>query len=648
MTRYRGIPCALFALALAASPTRVSRTPAAPSESPTLSPGPHGPDPWSREWTLEHPAHISVIRARFDSTTTGVPIRYRWEIRACGSGELTTIADASEHRDDPNGALVLPRRRTWFVDAEGCGVRLVVMGTNGGMPAIHDVELIEGARDVLRDAVADEDPERALTDGQYETGWSGAKSSGRWTVTLRLPRAERIDRVRLVLGATATTVARHVGLGRNYAVARTPQRWSLEVSDDGVTYSTVARGREPLVRRPLVHVPHPRPVIALRLVMEGATDEAGQVSLNASPMVRELSAYAADDARPLLPEPWILSVNANPAASARKGTGGELANDAYFAKFLQLRFAGSNAGVARDDRYARSLGNKGELVAVEPTASDGRALESIEGDDPALSEAFLTASWPPPISVLSGSNDWEYARRTTPDITGTTRWNPLLSSHDGGMGDLAGAVKHRAAPFIGFCGGAQILALLEARADGSGREIDAVLRRNTGRPIRGFAPESSLIRAWPGESRLAPRVTFDKSDPLFADLAFPSGRSATHAFPQSHLDLVRPDAFAPGGPLARLRVVATSLFCSPVVVASLNPIAFEKNPSGAGRCSRVTEVFRSNDEAHGWPVIGAQFHAEQRDYAQPPPGDPPEAVADARLFVAAAYEEILDSYLSRR
>jgi hypothetical protein len=602
-------------------------------------PGPHGPNAWTREWTFDHEQHVSVIRARFASTTTGVPIRYAWEARRCGSGEYTPIADASEHRNDPSGLLVLPRRRTWFVEATGCAIRLVVTGTNGGVPAIASAELIEGARDVLRGAIAQEDPEHAINDDQYETAWAGEKGAGRWTVTLRLPRAERIDRVRLVLGANATSIAR-AGLGRDYAVARAPQRWSLEASEDGTTYTTIARGASPLVRRPLMRIAHPKPVMSLRLVMEGATDDEGRVSMRSSPIVREIAAYAATDARPILPEPWVLSVNANPAASARKGAGGELANDAYFAKFLQLRFALLNQGVARDDRYTRTLGNRGELLAAEPSPSDGRALESIEGDDAALNESFLTASWPPPIAVLSGSNDWEYARRTLPSTSGTTKWNPLLPARSGGMGDLAEAVKHRATPFVGFCGGAQILALLEAHSDGSGAEIDAVLRRNTGRPIRGFAPESALIRAWPGESRPAPKVTFDKNDPLFSDLAFPGGRSTTHAFPEAHLDLVRPDAFLPNGPLSRFQVLATSLFCSPVVVASLNP-----SPNGIGRCSKVTEVFRSRDP--GWPIIGAQFHAEMRDYEKPPAGDPPEAIADSRLFVAAVYEEILDTYLRR-
>jgi len=385
-----------------------------------------------------------------------------------------------------------------------------------------------------------------------------------------------------------------------------------------------------------------RPIVALRLTLEGATDDQGIASSTSSPVVRELAAYADDDPSPVLAPPWVLSVNANPTASARAGAGGEVANDAYFAKFLQLRFASLSAAVARDDRYARMLGNKGELLEVASSPSDGRAIESIEGDDPLLDEGWLAASFPRPIVILSGSNDWEYARTTSVGPKGRTRWNPLRVARDGGMGALASAVKHRAVPFVGICGGAQILALLEARREGGGEEIDEILRRNTGRPIRGFAPASSLIRAWPGESATGPRVMFDAHDPLFADIGA-LGRTTTHALPQSHLDLIRPEAFAEDGPLARFRILATSLFCSPAIVASLHAPAFAPNPNGKGRCARVTEVFRARDGA--WPLIGVQFHPEQRDFAVAPAGDPPEAVADARLFVAAAYEEIIDAYL---
>ena len=131
-------------------------------------------------------------------------------------------------------------------------------------------------------------------------------------------------------------------------------------------------------------------------------------------------------------------------------------------------------------------------------------------------------------------------------------------------------------------------------------------------------------------------------DPLFADLPG-TGRSTTQALPASHADAVRPDAFLPGGPLARFDVLATSAFCA--MRSSLPARATEclRDPSGPGSCDTVPEAFRSNGA--GWPIIGAQFHAEQRDFAIPGPGDPPESVADARLFFAAAYEQMVDAYV---
>ena len=179
--------------------------------------------------------------------------------------------------------------------------------------------------------------------------------------------------------------------------------------------------------------------------------------------------------------------------------------------------------------------------------------------------------------------------------------------------------------------------------DVSGNEIDSVLRRSTGVLNRGFAPDSALERAWPGETQPRAEVVFDGRDALFADIAGDKHRSSTHAFPESHFDVVRPDAFMPHGPLHRFEVLATSMFCGlSVVAAGPNDTAFP-NPAGAGRCAKVTETFRSTNP--GYPVIGAQFHAEQLDFTVPAKGDPAESVADSRLFVAAAYEQIVDAYV---
>jgi hypothetical protein len=223
----------------------------------------------------------------------------------------------------------------------------------------------------------------------------------------------------------------------------------------------------------------------------------------------------------------------------------------------------------------------------------------------------------------------------------------MRDAHQGGLGQLADAVRGRIAPFIGFCGGAQLLALLEARSErriGSpSGEIDAVLRRNDGQRIRGFAPPSVVERSWPGETPVRQQVVFAPHDPLFADIAGPARRRSTHAFPESHFDVIRPDAFLQDAPLRRFEVLATSTFCTPhVIAASTRDRAFP-DPQGRGSCAVVPEVYRSRDP--GFPVIGAQFHPEQREFAIPAGGDPPESVSDPRLFLAGAYEQIVDAYL---
>jgi hypothetical protein len=218
------------------------------------------------------------------------------------------------------------------------------------------------------------------------------------------------------------------------------------------------------------------------------------------------------------------------------------------------------------------------------------------------------------------------------------------------MGQLAAAVRGRVAPFLGFCGGAQILGLLEAKRgegaspDDDRRLIDRVLMRTSGRPIRGFAPPIDVERDWPMDPHPhRAKIQFLATDPLFEDVAGPLRRSTTQSLPELHVDAVRPDAFLPGGPLERFEVVARSAFCGVDVDARSSPGAVFRNPSGPGYCDVVPEAFRSRDAA--WPVIGSQFHAEQHDFTTPGPGDPPESVADARLFLASAWEQMVDAYV---
>jgi hypothetical protein len=666
----------------AADPTGDAARLAVDGREDTVWTGRPGEMQWRWTAAFAKPAHLGLLRARFGySATSGVPVDFRWETRPpagdgarCDSSAPTSDAGwvalegAQQHaRPASDGPSASPTRRSWFVDADACGLRLVVDRTNAGPPVLREVQAIESARDVLKGAEASANatfpgllPQGAV-DGTYGARWAGAAGLSRWTLRVDLAEPQPIDRVRLVLGFDATSTPR-AGAGRSYAVAWSPVHYTLEGSEDGRRFAPMAT--EPVrpdgtllpLRRRLVVLPEARRLRALRLVMSGATGADGLPAASAVPVVREIAAYRADDARPVLAAPWVLSVNANPAAESRLTPGGEMTNDAYHAKFLQGRFAALIPALRQDDRFSRALGDHGEPLDAPPSDRAGEVLESIEGDDPLLDAQLLAQSSPPPIAVLSGSNDWDYDSATRADAAHPRfwHWDPLRDARLGGMGRLASAVRDRVAPLVGFCGGAQLLALLEARATAGGppdashdddqRTIDRVLKRTSGHRIRGFAAPVDVERAWPTDTHAQhATIRFLPDDPLFADLAGADRRTTTQALPELHSDAVRLDAFLPGGPLDRLKVVATSSFCAPDVVAASGADAVFPNPNGPGLCDTVPEAFRSKDA--GWPVIGAQFHAEQRDFSAPAPGDPPESVADPRLFLAAAYEQIVDAYV---
>ena len=660
----------------AADPTGEEASLAVDGRDDTEWRGRAGETQWRWSARFAKPVHVGLLRARFgDSPTSGVPVDFRWEVRppergaaTCGDRSMpderawVALGGAEQVTHDASDRGALPTRRSWFVDAEACALRLVVDRTNAGTPVLREVQALESARDVLEGAQASDDGAYAglsaagAVDGTYGRRWAGAAGKSRWTLRVDLAEAQPIDRVRLVLGFDATSVPRP-GTGRSYAVTWSPVRYTLEASEDGVRFSPIAT--EPLradgsvlpLRRRLVTLSAARVVKALRLVMTGATGSSGLPEAGAVPVVREIAAYRADDDRPILASPWLLSINANPSGESRLTPGGEVTNDAYHAKFLQARFASLLPALRQDDRFARSLGDRGEPLAAPPNDRAGEVLESIEGDDPLLDSQLLAQSSPPPIAVLSGSNDWDYDAATRADTAQPRfwHWDPLRDARLGGMGQLAPAVRARVAPFLGFCGGAQILGLLEARgADPAPADdrhtIDRILKRTSGHRIRGFAPPIDVERAWPTDAHaLRARIRFVPSDPLFTDVAGPQRRSTTQALPELHSDAVRLDAFLPGNPLEHLEVVATSAFCAPDVVAASPRDGVFANPNGTGWCVTVPEAFRSRDD--GWPVIGAQFHPEQRDFAAAAPGDPPESIADARLFVAAAYEHVVDAYV---
>jgi hypothetical protein len=639
--------------------------------------GKDGVKEWVWTASFAKPTHLGVVRVLWGSAPTrGVPTAFRWEVLApVAPGE--TCGDESGASLDPWSPLpgaeesdaataaesALPTKRSWFVDADACGLRLVVTRTNAAPPVLREVQAIESARDVLRDGTASDDgaspgfAAASAIDGTYARRWVGAAGRTRWTLRVDLRDPAPIDRIRLVLGLDATSTPRSRA-GRSYAIAWAPLRYTVETSEDGTRFETVAAeptraDRSPLpVRRRLVTLAGARPIRALRLTMTGATGADGRPAPDAVPVIREIAAYRADDKRPILSSPWILSVNANPSGQSRLVAGGELMDDARHARFLQGRFASLLPALRHDDLYGRLLAGRPEAFDAPENDSAGEALESVEGDDPQLDASLLAASAPPPIAVLSGSNDWDYAPETGPDPVFPRRWHwdPLRDARLGGMGQLARVVRDRLTPFLGFCGGAQLLGLLEAepadRASSIDDEelIDDVLHRATGKPIRGFAPPSECERAWPGDPRASrATVAFDRDDPLFTDLAGAARRSTTQELPLSHADAVRPDAFRPEGPLRRFEVLATSTFCAPEVSPVDPHDGLSVGPRAHGWCRTVPQAFRSRD--HAWPIIGAQFHAEQRDFPAAAPGDPAESVADPRLFLAAAYELIVDAHL---
>ena len=509
----------------------------------------------SKAWTwtawFVEPSHLGVIRARWGSAPTlGVPIAFRWEVLTPDAGDGRCHREAAHHntwRLLPGAeqvstgvvSLARPTRRSWFVDADACALRLVITGTNAGPPVVREVRAIESARDVLREGVASDDgaspgfAAHDAIDGTYARRWVGSRGAGRWTLRVDLRDPAPIDRVRLVLGLDATSVARSPA-GRSYGVAWSPIHYAVETSEDGIRFAQVASeptradGSIVPIRRRLVTLADPRPIRALRLTMVGATGLDGLPEPDAVPVVREITAYRSDDKRPIFAAPWILSVNANPSGQSRLTPGGEQMDDARHARLLQARFAPLLPVLKDDNLYARLSDASQQALDAPSSDRAGEGLESIEGDDPQLDASLLSNSEPPPITVLSGSNDWDYASETGPDKLFPQRWHwdPLRRARLGGMGQLAQAVRSRVTPFLGFCGGAQLLGLLEAEppAPGSPTDdegiIDEVLRRATGARIRGFASPAELEKGWPGDPRgVRATVTFEPDDPLFADLA---------------------------------------------------------------------------------------------------------------------------------
>ena len=637
-------------------------------------------------WTLPllRPVHASLLRMSFgDASDRGVPVVYRWEYRraaeaSCdGQGDWEPVPGAAVDDREPDQFVYGPhdvhvRHQAVFVNVDACALRLVVAQSSGGAPVVREVHLLEGAASLGRapgvvataeggDASAGD--ARAVLDGDSATAWRGAAARDRWSLTLRLPAPRTVDRLALVLGDGARLVRPGRGPGRRYAIAWMPTRYEIAASPDAddAHLERVAEADAPThdgvsvsVGRRLVRFDRPRVVQVVRLTLAAATGASGKAGRDAAPVVRDLGLYEAADARPVVLDPLFLSVNANPSALTHRMRRGEATTDDGFAEDAYVRLRRTIVGF---DTATGNLADYRKRYAV----SAGRYLEAVEGDDPTLDAPWLEALSPPPALLLSGSLDWDVADHTLigpaePDTGAPTEhlhgWNVLApaASADRGMGQLAALVRRRALPIVGFCGGAHILALLEAR--GEGAEVDAsevadrVLARNVNISIRPLRLNRRLYeRAWWTDAERVqarrPVVRFDPVDPLFAGLAAEgSARDTTRELPLSHVDMVRPSAFS--DVLSGLRPVAFSEFCAPWVHA--DGVEPTRGAEGEGPCVRVPQAFRSTDE-RGYPIVGFQFHPEQRDFQHPASDSPHDAKADAMNVFGNAVQLVLDAYV---
>ncbi len=610
----------------------------------------------AREWTLtlpfRRPVHVGWVRFLFgDDAARGVPAEYRVEHQlpvdgVCHGWALWATMPHARHLDrDGNQFAYGPsdlhaQRQVLFSDVEACGVRLVITAMSRGAPVVREVRVYEGASPL---PVARGDSK--VGDERYDTMWRGA-GPGPWTLTLALREPAWVDRLRLVVGADSVTVPRDGEPGRRLSARAMPLDYRVETRGDDGAWVPLDEASPPLARVPSVvrELPvrrrlvrfAPRPVRELRVVIPRATGDDGRPSDTATPVVREVALYAADDRRPVLPEPLFISVNANPALAAAAYRGGEAAASGQFARDVHHRLRRIVVGFSSDTRWPAD-------AAIPADDGVGRFLQVVDGDDPTLDVELLAAQAPPPFLLLSGSLDWEFDR-----VTGTyapkkghVRWNAGAdaASGDRGMGQLVDVVHGRVAPMLGFCGGAQILALLEA----GGGDFDSVLFRNDNSPIREVIARGGVFeRAWwsdPPESDAdRPTFVFDPRDPLFRFSSDGPARSTTRAFPSSHGDAVRWTAYSR---LTRLRELAHTTLCAPWVRAAGPEPTWER---GGDRCVHVSQAFRATGGP--FPVVGVQFHPEQRDLSRVAPDDPDVARGDALQLMANAVDDVVVAWLA--
>lgn len=681
---------------------RFSRLPVASSEMPnepawlavdgdpnTAWRAPAGTGPWT--WTMPFavPVHLGLIRMfAGDTAADGVPAAYRWEVlpsqgRGCSetpSDAWVTLPGGAIDDRDPNEWAYGPKdvhaqKQVFFTDADACALRLTIVATDGGKgPMVREVSLYQSARSLTHEAgvevSATSTSGRAgsslggMIDGAYEKFWEGEPGKGMWTVEVSLPAARKADRLWLELGENATLIPYSDRAGEAYSVAGMPLQYAVQTrtapdapwKDLPEASPPAEQGRPLPVRRRLVHFA-PREVQAMRIAIDGATNSSGAVSdLHSAPVIRDLALYEASDARPAITEPLFLSVNTNPAALVHGMKRKRRTVDGSFARDFSHRLRRIVSGFERDSAWPADAHRQRDAHA-------GRVNEIIEADDPQLNKALLSAMAPPPVVLLSGGGGWDFAPWTSPEGTpaGRFHWDTLSDATDPnrGIGQLTDAVRDRVAPFLGFCGGEQNLALLVARGvvnatachDGvcpSNQSLyDAVLARNNNQAIRGDQgnpawDERAFWTDKAAKDSRRPRVQFDPTDPLFQSLAGVQGRRSTRELPSLHGDMVRWSAFS--SLLSGLKIAAWTDYCHTWVrgdgpePTTLDPTAPRK------RCVRIPHAFRTTDDRR-FPLIGLQFHADGKDLQRLMPEDPSDARGDALNVFANAVDLAVESYL---
>jgi len=540
-------------------------------------------------------------------------------------------------------------------------------------PVLRELEVYPSARSLTRAAgvqVVAEAGRSALAhsapsgvvDGRYEGFWAGERGAGEWSLQVLLPSVRVVDRLWLLLGYDAVTVARKDTTGRRYSGSHLPLRYEVAVSDgqEPIVWEHVDEAAPPMmlgepvaVRRRLVVLRHPRPVRMLRMRITESTGFWGESDpAQSAPVVREIGLYEATDPRPAIHEPLVLSVNANPSALTHRTKHGEAYADGAFARDAYHRLRRIVVGFDADTRWPADASRQRD-------DGTGRFLEAIEGDDPTLDRPLLVETSPPPLVMLSGGMQWELGAVTMQRANDAWLWNVAApaSSPDRGMGQLSDEVRERVAPFFGFCGGAQILGVLQARdslhpaAGGepqSARDIyDELVLRNTNEPVKGITRDKKLLeRAWwydkPELDAARPVIDFDSSDPLFETLASDRPRPSSRAFPSSHYDMLRLAVFSTQ--LASFRVSAWSDWCRPWVKADGLEPTFADRARTDARCVRVPQAYHSR-ERDRYPVVGMQFHPEQRDFPRLAPGASDEERGDPLNVFANAYDLAIEGWL---